>query len=287
MPELPEVETIRKQLHERLEGAVIKAVHILRTGREEPAGEEFVRKVVGRRLEAVKRRAKLLIFQFDDGHAMVAHLKMTGRFVFMDQETDHGKHDRIRFVFNADADAGTAPPPFKGGGRGVVLMWSDVRQFGYLRFVDAIGLQQALSIYGPEPLETSVEELVQRLSIPSRRTIKAVLLDQSVIAGIGNIYADEACHRAGVLPTRKLSTLSGDEKLILVQEAVAVLRESLAQKGTSSNDYVDTDGERGGFLALLKVYGRGGQLCTTCTRSTIKKIFVAQRGTHYCEICQK
>jgi formamidopyrimidine-DNA glycosylase len=115
--------------------------------------------------------------------------------------------------------------------------------------------------------------------------VKALLLDQTVIAGIGNIYADEALYRAGIRPTRRVRRLSGDDRFRLAREIQAVLRESLAQQGTSANDYVDTKGERGGFLALLRVYGRGGEPCLVCGLP-IHKTVVAQRGTHYCKRCQ-
>ncbi len=270
MPELPEVETIRRQLHAKLAGKTVREIFIYKTGREVPAGEGFVKKVVGNRLSGVERRAKVLIFQFENGEAILGHLKMTGKFLFVNTDYIPGKHDRILFVFE---DA-------------IRVMWSDIRQFGYLKFVDSVELTEVLSKYGPEPLETSIEELAQRLMAPKTRKIKTALLDQATIAGIGNIYADEACHRAGIRPMRKLSTLSRDDRARLAEEIVNVLNESLAQKGTSANDYVDTDGSKGGFLALLKVYGRENQLCLKCS-TPIKKIVQAGRGTHYCPNCQK
>jgi formamidopyrimidine-DNA glycosylase len=165
------------------------------------------------------------------------------------------------------------------------LVWSDIRQFGFMRIVSSDELSEILSAYGPEPLDATAEELADRLVAPKTRMVKAALLNQEVIAGIGNIYADEALHRAGIRPTRRLGRVTSDERIQLVQEIKNVLSESVAQQGTSANDYVDTRGEKGGFLALLRVYGREGEACRNC-QTPIKKIVLGQRGTHYCPECQ-
>jgi formamidopyrimidine-DNA glycosylase len=263
MPELPEVETVRRQLHDRIAGKTIREVLVFKTGRE-----TLVQAVVGRKLKGVERRAKVLVFRFADG-AILGHLKMTGSFVFVNKTYSPSKHDRMLFVFNADTR----------------LVWSDVRMFGYLKVVSTDEAREALSTYGPEPLEASAAELAERLKKKSTRSIKATLLDQTVIAGIGNIYADESLFRAGIRPTRATHKLTNDERLKLAKEIKKVLAESLAQKGTSANDYIDTEGEKGGFLEFLRVYGRDGEPCRTCKRP-IKKIVAAQRGTHYCANCQ-
>ncbi len=270
MPELPEVETVRRQLDSRIAGKTIREVSIFKTGRETPRGEEFVKAILGRRLKGVERRAKVLVFRFADGGAILGHLKMTGSFVFVNKQYIPTKHDRILFVFDSKT----------------YLIWSDVRMFGYLKVVTADEAQEALKDYGPEPLEATAEELAERLHKKSTRSIKATLLDQTVIAGIGNIYADESLHRAGIRPTRRTNKVTADERLRLATEVKNVLAESVAQKGTSANDYIDTEGEKGGFLAFLRVYGRAGEPCRVCGQS-IKKIVAAQRGTHYCVQCQK
>lgn len=272
MPELPEVETVRRQLAERLEGARIVKIEVWRSGREAPVGDLFVESLQGRRIQSIERRAKLLVWRFDDGMALTAHLKMTGRFVFVGEMYERQKHDRVRFIFEKK-------------GKRFFLVWADVRQFGFLKLIQPDVLKEILDGYGPEPFDVSPEALAQRLTRRSIRSIKALLLDQTVIAGIGNIYADEACHRAGIRPTRPSSRLKREERLRLAQEIQAVLRESLAQQGTSANDYVDTRGEKGGFLSLLRVYGREGEPCRTCAQP-IKKVVHAQRGTHYCIKCQ-
>lgn len=270
MPELPEVETIRRQLEEKLAGARIKDVRILRTGKEFPRGKKFIGKIKGRTIREIERRAKLLIWKFRDGEALIAHLKMTGRFIFIGKKYQPQKHDRIIFYFNK------APS----------VVWSDVRQFGFVKVVGDRELKKIVGGYGPEPLELTVAELAEILQVKSRRSIKAVLLDQARIAGIGNIYADEACHRAKIRPTRIVTSLKKAERELLAKEIKNVLRESIAKHGTSADSYVDAHGKEGTFVSRLRVYGRKGKPCLNCG-TPIKKISHAQRGTHFCPNCQK
>jgi len=276
MPELPEVETIAKQLDKKLRGRTIKSVELLQTGRETPQGSKFVKAVEGKKIERITRRAKLLIWNFTDGSAMLAHLKMTGRFVFVDKDYQLGKHDRAIFIFSGlrIADSGL-----------VRLVWSDVRKFGFVKIVKPAELVDVMACYGPEPLESQAQELADRLKSPKTRMVKAALLNQEVIAGVGNIYADEALHRAKLRPTRRLGTLSIEDRLRLAKEIKRVLCEALKQGGTSANDYVDASGAKGKFLDFLRVYGRKGERCRECG-TEIKRITIGQRGTHYCPKCQ-
>lgn len=270
MPELPEVETVRSQLDEHIRGARILDITIWKSGREKPVGEDFKQHLEGKKITEVQRRAKLLVWRLDDGSAMTAHLKMTGRFVFVDADYERTKHDRILFRFD----------------NGAHLVWNDVRQFGFVHSVTGEMLEKILSAYGPEPLASSIECLAERIEKPKTRMIKAALLNQEVIAGIGNIYADEACFRAGIRPTRRLGTLTEKDRFRLMKHAKELLEEAVNQRGTSANDYVDTEGKKGGFLALLRVYGREGEPCVKC-KTPIKKMVLSQRGTHFCPKCQR
>jgi formamidopyrimidine-DNA glycosylase len=270
MPELPEVETIRRQLHEAIAGKTVQAVTVLKTGRETPLGKKFAQAVVGKRLAGVERRAKVLVFRFVDDTAILGHLKMTGRFLFVTADYEPNKHDRMLFVLS------TGP---------LHLIWSDVRMFGYLRFAKPEEVTKQLAHYGPEPLESTPGQLADRLKRPSSRAIKATLLDQTVIAGVGNIYADEALFKAGIRPTRQTKSLSAVERLKLAKAIKVILQASVDRNGTSADDYVDTSGSKGDYKRFLKVYGYGGEPCKKCGTS-IKKIRVAQRGTHYCPKCQ-
>ncbi len=273
MPELPEVETIRRQLHARLQGATIERVELLRSSRERPLGQAFVRAVTGQMITSVDRRAKLLIWRLKSGQAILAHLKMTGRFLFVDESYASTKHDAIRFLGRDKK------------GRQFWLIWNDVRKFGFMEVVTDMELEKKLTEYGPEPLECSPVVLAERLQSPKTRLLKAALLDQSCIAGVGNIYADEACFRAGIHPNRRLGALQTKERLRLAKEIQAVLTESIAQQGTSAHTYVDTTGSRGGFVALLRVYDREGEPCVNC-KTPIQKLRLVQRGTHVCPSCQ-
>ena len=279
MPELPEVETVRTQLDAQIRGATILDIQIWKSGREKPAGEALRHFLEGKSVSEVQRRAKLLVWKFDDGSAMTAHLKMTGKFVFVDADYEPSKHDRMLFRFSARGGSAF------GGDNDIYLVWNDVRKFGFVHAVSEKELENILSKYGPEPLESDVTYLVTRIKEPKTRTIKSALLNQQVIAGIGNIYADEACFRAGIRPTRRLGRLNENERVNLMTHVKELLREAVEQRGTSANDYVDTEGKKGGFLSLLRVYGRTGEPCVNC-KTPIKKIVLAQRGTHYCSECQ-
>lgn len=273
MPELPEVETIRRQLDRRLRGANIKKIELFRTGRERPAGKAFVDALTGQTIHSIDRRAKLLIWRLKNDQAVLAHLKMTGKFLFVDQRYEISKHDAIRFTCE-DAQ-----------GTEFFLVWNDVRKFGFMELVSADGLKEKLDAYGPEPLEATTQALADCLRAPKTRLLKAALLNQACIAGVGNIYADEACHRVGIHPGRTLGALSDVERLRLAEAIKAVLSESLDQRGTSAHTYQDTSGSKGGFLSFLRVYGREGDPCRTCG-TLIEKIRLVQRGTHVCPKCQ-
>lgn len=274
MPELPEVETIRKQLHKRLAGAKIVKVELLRSGRERPLGEAFVKALRGKIIERVDRRAKLLIWKLSDGNAVLAHLKMTGRFTFVEKNEEPGPHASLRFTCKTKT------------GETLYCVWSDMRKFGFMEVVTKAVLAERLSAYGPEPLDTSAKDLANCLRKPATRTIKSALLDQSCMAGVGNIYADEACFRAKILPSRRLGSLTSKDRLRLAEGVKTVLEESLALHGTSAHTYVDTEGSKGGFLSFLQVYGRRGESCRKCD-TPIKKVKQAQRGTHFCPNCQR
>lgn len=283
MPELPEVETIRRQLDKKLHGLTIKSVRLLRSGREFPKGKKFVAAVQGKTVEEIARRAKLLVWRFTDGSALIAHLKMTGRFVFVGPDWKPGKHDSAVFEF---VGARAKRPGQALGPARTRLVWSDVRKFGFVRYVpNSAELAGVMACYGPEPLEARAEELADRLKKPKTRMVKAALLDQETIAGVGNIYADEALHRAKIRPTRRLASLTAQERLAIAKEIQKVLCESIDQGGTSANDYVDASGDKGGFLDFLRVYGRTGEKCRDCG-TAIKRVLVGQRSTHYCPKCQ-
>lgn len=269
MPELPEVETIKRQLDAKLKGETVRRITLLKAGRENPHGKLFVKAVEGKTIAKMDRRAKLIVWRFDDGTGLTTHLRMTGKLMFVDGDYEPNKHDRMLFEIG----------PYR-------LAWADVRQFGHMNYLDGSELQKALDKYGPEPLEMEPEDIAELLKGPKTRNIKAALLDQMKLAGIGNIYADETLFRAKLKPTHKLGALTAKHRLDIAKRIQEILKESIEAKGTSSQDYRDSNGEKGGFAAFLNVYKRKGEPCRVCGTPIVRTV-IAQRGTHYCPKCQK
>ncbi|MFA6446812.1 MAG: bifunctional DNA-formamidopyrimidine glycosylase/DNA-(apurinic or apyrimidinic site) lyase [Patescibacteria group bacterium] len=281
MPELPEVETITRRLDHELAGQTVKDILVFKTGREFPAGASFAKKLINKKLVKVYRRAKLIIWEFQSGFDrtrrtwdvgrrtnLVTHLKMTGKLVLIDKRYFPTKHDRMIFDF--------------GNKR---LLWSDMRTFGFMRIVSNRELVKILDSYGPEPLDLKSEEISKRISEFKRSKIKSALMDQKIIAGIGNIYADEALFDANINPSRPTWTLTKPELLRLARSIQKILRQSIKVQGTSFRDYVNAEGKKGGFENKLKVYGKKGLPCPVCA-TAIQKTTVSQRGTHFCPKCQ-
>ncbi len=275
MPELPEVETIRRQLSKEVTGAVIRSVDVRFAGRLNVGAAAFRARLAGARILSVGRRAKLLLFRLSNGWTLVAHLKMTGRFLLVKAGAAPGKH--VHLVFHLS------------GGRD--LFFEDVRKFGYLRlFRDAELAERVFAKegYGPEPLEAAFtpEKFAGCLSRYAGKRIKPTLMDQTCVAGIGNIYADEALWRARVRPDRRAGSLTAAETRGLYRGVLDSLRSSIRYRGTSADDYLDLYGRPGTNAPRLRAYGRGGRTCSRCGHKLVK-VRLAGRGTHYCPHCQK
>ncbi len=283
MPELPEVESVRQSLlpkicHKKIVGLDIHTPSIIRN-RE----EFFYSHVVGKEFTDIQRVGKLLIFVLDCTQYMLAHLKMTGKFIYIDKHETRSvghsltknkkldpKHTRVTFTFDDFS----------------ILIFHDVRKFGYLEIVDEPKKEQVVSRFGIEPLTSSfVYEAFEKIFAKKKTCLKAVLLDQKFIAGIGNIYADEICFSAGILPTRIPQSLTKKEVLKIFTASQDILARAIEKRGTTFHDYVDGDGRKGGYLEFLQVYQRTGQDCRRC-QAKIVKIRVAGRGTHICKNCQ-
>ena len=282
MPELPEVETIARTLAPQVTGRVIKAVHVF-LPKTLAAGSELLPVISpGARMTGVRRRAKLLLVDIaapgnvEPAYVLAFHLKMTGRLFVHPAGTPPGKHTRI--VFDLASDEG------RNAAR---LFFDDVRTFGYCRLMrladlDAWPFWRKL---GPEPLPLTAHDFISALR-GRGVTIKALLLDQTVIAGIGNIYADEACFRSGIRPDARAAQISEEGLATLLANIRDVLNESITECGSSIRDYRDANGDAGAFQNLFRVYGRGGQPCLACGL-LLEKATVAGRTTAYCPYCQK
>jgi formamidopyrimidine-DNA glycosylase len=274
MPELPEVETIRRELAPALEGRTIQAIRvrhadILLGPRRRPA---FRARVEGRRVVAVDRRGKWLLFRLDDG-VLVTQLRMTGRFCVGAGPTPPVTDFRhVAAEFDLDD--------------GRTLFYDDVRRLGGFLWLTPAGWEREESRFGPEPLSAgfravALGKALARGSAP----VKNALLDQSRVAGIGNIYASEVLHGAAIDPRRPGSSLTGPEVRSLHRSVRRVLRQSLESAGTTLRDYRAVNGRSGRFQSRLRVYGRAGQPCRRCG-TEVERIVQAGRSTFFCPGCQ-
>ena len=263
MPELPEVETVTRSIAplvgRRIVSAEFRCLRILRGG--DP--ERMAACLAGRRIAGVKRYGKFIVVSLDKGGYLVVHLGMTGRLLL---GGPMGKHTHVIFTLD----------------RGV-LLYDDSRQFGSVEW--SREFPRRVARLGPEPLEVSFEDFARDLK--RRRTrIKALLLNQSFVRGIGNIYADEALFRAGIHPMALAYRLRQDRVRRLHQAIIEVLTEAIAAGGSSVSDYVDAQGRKGFFQFSHRVYQRTGEPCLTCG-TAIRRVLVAQRSSHFCPRCQK
>jgi formamidopyrimidine-DNA glycosylase len=270
VPELPEVESVRLSLAPILEGRTLTDVRIVDPRVTRPLDpREVERELTGERIAALERRGKYLIVRFESGRALLIHLRMTGGFLIRPQD---GPHVRARIGL----DDGSA------------IAYRDVRRFGTWLVLEPEQVETYLDArVGPEPLADAyrVPDLAAKLG--SRRApIKAALLDQRTVAGVGNIYADEALWRARLHPLRPASQLQPDEVKALHRALREALRRGLARQGSTLRDYRLPNGEPGAMQNEFKVYGRTGEPCERCG-TPIDKIRVAGRGTWYCPSCQR
>ena len=269
MPELPEVETIRRELAPRLAGRRCLAVTVEWPRMIEfPSLEAFCRGIVGNTIEGVDRRGKYLILRLSHGEALVMHLRMTGALLLRQAPASHEPYCRATFLLDD----------------GFEMCFRDLRKLGRMWLV--ADENEVVGKLGPEPLHAEFipEVLAGRLS-GHTAPIKAVLLDQEVIAGIGNLYADEILFAAGIHALRPAKGLSREEVLKLHKAIRQVLEEGIARLGASVNTYRRPGGEQGSAHLSFKVARRGGQPCLVCS-TPIKRILVRNRGTYFCPRCQ-
>ncbi|MBE3588179.1 MAG: bifunctional DNA-formamidopyrimidine glycosylase/DNA-(apurinic or apyrimidinic site) lyase [Thermoanaerobacteraceae bacterium] len=274
MPELPEVETIKRTLAPKLPGLTIcRAEILLPKIIQTPSPEEFRRQVAGETVRSVDRRGKYLLINLSDGLVLAVHLRMTGRLVYSGEEAPVPRYTHL--ILHLD--------------NGHRLYFADMRQFGRLWLVPESGLPaiSGLAWLGVEPLSPAFtpDHLAEKLRGRHTR-LKPLLLDQTFIAGLGNIYADEALHQAGLHPLREAGSLSAAEVETLYRAIREVLEEGVKCRGTTVRDYVDGTGRAGTFQNKLKVYRKSGQPCPRCGQ-TIARLKIGGRSTCFCPGCQK
>ena len=293
MPELPEVETVRRGLEQKLNNFIIKKVEVCRdsTVAFPVKKEEFIKGLKNSLLYKWNRRGKYLIAELKkieneniqinekitlkNNGFLVVHLRMTGYFKFIENSTHPCKHTRIRFIDKNNNE----------------LRFVDVRSFGQMWWINK-GLSpykiiKGLGSLGPEPFSKEFDATYLKKVISKRtKSIKAVLLDQTIVAGIGNIYADESLYSAGISPFREAKTIKKYELINLKESIVNVLKKSIGSGGTTFSDFRDLAGENGNFGLQTNVYRRTGKKCRKC-ENFIERKKIAGRSTHWCPNCQK
>ena len=282
MPELPEVETVRSGLAKFLPGLVIKDVWHDWAKSFPNAPADVARFMVGASITGVRRRAKVLIIELSSAYSLVIHLKMTGQLVFVGKERFGAGHPSDSLVGDLPAKSTRVVIDFTDGSK---LFFNDQRKFGWMRLLPSLEVQEIdfLKTVGPEPLEDdfTIDRFIERLQTRKNSPVKAVLLDQKVLAGVGNIYADESLWAAKIHPSTPVNKISRTKLVTLHSELLAVLRLSIEKGGSTDRNYVNAEGKKGSYIQLANVFRKEGQPCPRCG-TTIIKIRVAGRGTHIC-----
>jgi formamidopyrimidine-DNA glycosylase len=270
MPELPEVETLRRSLLAHVVGSAVLKVDVRERRLRRPLDANLERFLPGRTFTGIGRRGKYLLFEIDDGQTLLVHLGMSGHLAVRPALADSVAHDHVRIELSS----------------GSALVFNDPRRFGLMR-VGRIPELEELRNVGCDPLlEQWPLETWRRVTKERRMPIKNFLMDQRLIAGIGNIYANEMLYEAGIRPRRRASRLRLAELQRLSEAMQAVLREAVRLGGSSISDYRDADGQRGYFQMRHAVYDRADQPCRRCT-TIIRRIVLSGRSTFYCPSCQK
>lgn len=294
MPELPEVETIKRQLLKKIIGKKIVGLDILLPklvwfGPKKGDSKSFLKNILGSKIKRVERRAKILILTLSNDFAILAHLKLTGQLIYQQQD---GKVKSGGHIF---PKKGTVVPnkwthlvfEFEDKSK---LFYNDLRQFGWFKLVPSSQLlrQKELKDLGVEPLDKgfSLKFFWEKLSKYPKRKIKQFLMDQKIIAGLGNIYSDECLFCAGILPTRMAGKINNKEAKKLYFCVKNALKKAILKGGSSVDTYVTLEGRPGGFVPFLKIYGKEGKKCKRCG-NLIKRIKIAGRSSCFCPECQR
>lgn len=283
MPELPEVETIKRGLEKFVVGKTIKSVEF--DWPKSFQGDKA--KIIGSKITDINRRAKMIILKLSNGLNLAFHLKMTGQLIYRGKDLKHQfagghpdhewhaqlptKHTRIIFTFNDDSK----------------LFFNDLRKFGWCKVLIPQGVEVLKNDYGLDPFDKNFDTqylLAHAKRIPNRN-IKQFLMDQAIAPGMGNIYTDETLFDAKITPIRKVKEIKMSEWQQLILSMRKILKLGIKHGGTTDSDYVDAEGRRGGMQDYLKVYHRTGKPCLTC-KNNIKRIVIGGRGTHFCPKCQ-
>ena len=289
MPELPEVEVVKRSLVNKIQNSIVKAVKINDGRLRYRVDKNKIKKIIGLRIKKISRRSKFLLFFFNNKTVMLVHLGMTGKFFFINQkntkyktsfyydinEDKDKKHDRV--IFNLSKNR--------------KLIYNDVRKFGFIKFDQKKNVDQNLHLknLGPEPLEKNFNfSYFKQYIINKNRTIKDILMDQKFISGLGNIYVNETLFYSGIKPTKKVKNLSESEIRKIIKFTKKILSKAITLGGSSIKNFSSDNGKKGSFQQYFSVYGKKGDKCSkkSCD-SNIIKIVISNRATFYCNKCQK
>lgn len=288
MPELPEVETVRRGLAELLPGRVVTRVTVFDSPKSFPNARSDVEQFLyGARVTAVRRRAKVLMIDLDTQYSLVVHLKMTGQLIFRGVQSFAGGHPNDSLIGELPDRSTRVQVDFVDGSR---LFFNDQRKFGWVKLLptDEVKNLPFMQKVGPEPLDpqTRAEDFIQRIRRRQNSMIKPAFLDQAVIAGVGNIYADEALWAAQIHPQTRVKNVSNQQLNTLFTELRHILQLSIDQGGSTDKNYVDAEGRKGNYLTFANVFRREGQACHRHPDQEVIKLKVSGRGTHVCPVCQ-
>jgi len=286
MPELPEVETVRSGLSKLIVGKAVKSeAHDTEKGFPN-ATADVKSFLLGATITDVRRRAKVLMIDLSSDYSLVIHLKMTGQLVFVGETRFGAGHPNDSLVNDLPDKSTRVTLEFADNTK---LFFNDQRKFGWMRLMPTIEIPNIdfMQKVGPEPLseDFTAKEFMQRFERRGRTNIKAALLDQSVIAGVGNIYADESLWGAKIHPQRLVNTVTEQEFTTLFHELRDVMNLAVEKGGSSNQNYVNAEGKKGSYMDFARVFRREGLPCSRCG-TTIEKLRVAGRGTHICPYCQ-
>lgn len=274
MPELPEVETTRRGIEPHIVNKAVTGLDVRQSKLRWPVPDDLEFNLVGRTLLAVKRRAKYLLLEFEHGHLLI-HLGMSGSLRVVDGHATVGKHDHVDIRFKNDSDAE------------VIIRYNDPRRFGAILWIDDIANSSHLNHLGPEPLSEAFSGgLLHRKAQRRSVAVKQFIMDNKVVVGVGNIYANEALFLSGIHPTVSVAKLGKVRFNRLAENIKQVLAKAIEQGGTTLKDFVGGDGKPGYFQQQLMVYGRANQACYQCG-SCLKELKMQGRTTVYCSKCQK
>ena len=288
MPELPEVEVVKRSLEKKIKNMVFKKVTIRDGNLRYKVYKKEISKIIGLRINKVTRRSKFLIFHLNNYSLLLFHLGMTGKFFFINEKQRKfktsfyynlnkydNKHDRLIFLLNKKQK----------------LIYNDVRKFGFVKLVNIKDLKNNLHIrnLGPEPLEKNYNfEYFKKFIFMKKRNIKNIMMDQKFISGLGNIYVNEILFYSGIKPTRAVNNLKNFEIHKIVKFTKKILIKAIKLGGSSIKDFSSENGKKGKFQQHFKVYSKKGEVCSnTDCKSLIKKIVISNRATFYCPQCQK